>query len=86
MYSRWGRTGSGGQSKLEGPFDTKKEALTAFGKIYKNKTKNTWSQRDVGGDAGESALPSPPLRQSPAPLSLSSLCVVSQPFTPLGEQ
>ncbi|OQR84554.1 hypothetical protein ACHHYP_13251 [Achlya hypogyna] len=44
VFARWGRTGTAGQSKLDGPF-TAVEAQAAFDAKFLDKTGNTWATR-----------------------------------------
>eukprot|EP00584_Thalassiosira_punctigera_P015440 CAMPEP_0172575658 /NCGR_PEP_ID=MMETSP1067-20121228/137322_1 /TAXON_ID=265564 ORGANISM="Thalassiosira punctigera, Strain Tpunct2005C2" /NCGR_SAMPLE_ID=MMETSP1067 /ASSEMBLY_ACC=CAM_ASM_000444 /LENGTH=1047 /DNA_ID=CAMNT_0013368309 /DNA_START=27 /DNA_END=3169 /DNA_ORIENTATION=- len=48
VFARWGRTGTGGQAKLDGPFEDEDEAKAAFQKVFKSKTGVDW----VGAVAG----------------------------------
>jgi predicted DNA-binding WGR domain protein len=48
VYCRWGRTGTSGQSKLEGP-SSLEAANKAFEKLYKEKTGLGWAAKNVGG-------------------------------------
>eukprot|EP01022_Parablepharisma_sp_SALTPOND_P016007 TRINITY_DN2302_c3_g1_i1.p1 TRINITY_DN2302_c3_g1~~TRINITY_DN2302_c3_g1_i1.p1 ORF type:complete len:1273 (+),score=196.37 TRINITY_DN2302_c3_g1_i1:5084-8902(+) len=44
VYTRWGRIGETGMFQKT-PFGTKEEAAVEFGKIFKSKSGNEWSQR-----------------------------------------
>lgn len=46
FFTRWGRTGTSGQGKLEGPFDTVEEASTLFEAKFEEKTGNDWDVDD----------------------------------------
>ena len=43
-WTRWGRLGENGQSKLD-PADSLPDAVKKFGKKFKDKTKNNWDDR-----------------------------------------
>lgn len=45
-WTRWGRVGEIGQSKLSNAFDNFDKAVKDFEKKFKDKTKNNWSDRD----------------------------------------
>lgn len=45
VYSRYGRTGTQGQTNLKGPFDDDTNAVTEFDKIFKSKTGRAWEVR-----------------------------------------
>ncbi|KDO25317.1 hypothetical protein SPRG_20726 [Saprolegnia parasitica CBS 223.65] len=47
VFARWGRTGSAGQSKLEGPFSTSDEAQAEFDKKFLEKTGQAWAARSA---------------------------------------
>ncbi|CAB3985201.1 Poly [ADP-ribose] polymerase 3 [Paramuricea clavata] len=44
VWTRWGRNGTDGQSKLEGPI-SQEEAKKNFEKKFQEKTKNSWDER-----------------------------------------
>lgn len=46
FFTRWGRTGTSGQGKLEGPFDTIEEASALFAAKFEEKTANEWDVDD----------------------------------------
>lgn len=46
FFTRWGRTGTSGQGKLEGPFDTMEEASQLFCAKFEEKTGNDWEVDD----------------------------------------
>lgn len=48
LFTRWGRTGTGGQAKLDGPFEEEEDAQAAFEKIFKSKTGVAWSNAEPG--------------------------------------
>mmetsp|Transcript_12094 Transcript_12094/g.25764 ORF Transcript_12094/g.25764 Transcript_12094/m.25764 type:complete len:598 (-) Transcript_12094:420-2213(-) len=48
VYTRWGRTGSSGQAKLEGPFDDENDASAVFERIFKSKTGIAWKDAVAG--------------------------------------
>ena len=45
VFSRYGRTGTQGQTNLKGPFEDDKNAVTEFDKIFKSKTGRAWEAR-----------------------------------------
>ncbi|KAF0735777.1 hypothetical protein Ae201684P_021606 [Aphanomyces euteiches] len=45
VSTKWGHTGTNGQSKLEGPMMTLEEATTKFYTLFHEKTGNLWSNR-----------------------------------------
>lgn len=45
VWTRWGRVGEDGQNALLGPFTDTASAESAFGKKFKDKTKNNWADR-----------------------------------------
>jgi poly [ADP-ribose] polymerase len=45
VYTRWGRVGVKGQSKLDGPYDSWDRAIEIFTNKFNDKTKNYWSDR-----------------------------------------
>ncbi|XP_030633010.1 protein mono-ADP-ribosyltransferase PARP3 [Chanos chanos] len=45
-WTRWGRVGEVGQSKLLGPVSSVDAAIKDFEKKFKDKTKNNWSERE----------------------------------------
>ncbi|KAI3900945.1 hypothetical protein MKW92_018461 [Papaver armeniacum] len=45
VFTRWGRVGVEGKSKLQGPFTSRDEAIKEFEQRFYNKTKNDWSSR-----------------------------------------
>lgn len=45
VWTRWGRVGENGQSKLLGPFDDFSKALPEFNKKFKDKTGCVWDDR-----------------------------------------
>jgi predicted DNA-binding WGR domain protein len=45
-WTRWGKTGTGGQGMMEGPFSAVDEAIDAFEAKFKQKTGNKWDARD----------------------------------------
>lgn len=45
VYTRWGRVGVKGQSKLDGPYDSWDRAIEIFTNKFCDKTKNIWSDR-----------------------------------------
>jgi len=47
VFMRWGRTGTGGQSKLDGPM-TEEKAEAQFLKIFQSKTGVSWGTSDPG--------------------------------------
>eukprot|EP00581_Thalassiosira_minuscula_P008897 CAMPEP_0183707052 /NCGR_PEP_ID=MMETSP0737-20130205/3729_1 /TAXON_ID=385413 /ORGANISM="Thalassiosira miniscula, Strain CCMP1093" /LENGTH=859 /DNA_ID=CAMNT_0025934623 /DNA_START=219 /DNA_END=2799 /DNA_ORIENTATION=+ len=51
LFTRWGRTGTGGQAKMEGPFDDEDDANTAFEKVFKSKTAVNWGKAVAGEEA-----------------------------------
>ena len=51
VYNRWGKTGTSGQSKLEGPFRDLSSCALHFEKAYKAKTGKAWEARAVGAPA-----------------------------------
>jgi poly [ADP-ribose] polymerase 2/3/4 len=50
LFTRWGRTGTGGQAKLEGPFDEEDQAKASFEKIFKSKTAVAWKDAEPGSE------------------------------------
>ena len=46
FFTRWGRTGTSGSCKLEGPFDELGQASTLFSAKFKEKTGNDWDADD----------------------------------------
>ena len=42
LFTRWGRVGDSGQYQHT-PFQKKSEAITEFGKMFRSKTGNYWS-------------------------------------------
>lgn len=46
FFTRWGRTGTSGSCKVEGPFDDLEEALGLFEAKFKDKTGNLWRVDD----------------------------------------
>lgn len=46
FFTRWGRTGTSGQGKLEGPYDTVEEASALFFPKFEEKTGNEWEVDD----------------------------------------
>ncbi|CAM9601764.1 unnamed protein product [Ascophyllum nodosum] len=46
FFTRWGRTGTSGSCKLEGPFDKLGQASTLFSAKFKEKTGNDWDADD----------------------------------------
>uniref|UniRef100_A0A7S2TP74 Poly [ADP-ribose] polymerase n=1 Tax=Lotharella oceanica TaxID=641309 RepID=A0A7S2TP74_9EUKA len=45
VWTRWGRVGLSGVSKMMGPYDTDTKAKNAFAEKFKKKTGNTWDKR-----------------------------------------
>lgn len=45
VWTRWGRNGTTGQSKLEGPMKKSSDAVKSFQKKFQDKTKNNWEDR-----------------------------------------
>lgn len=45
-FTRWGRTGQGGQCSLDGPFEESSEAEEIFSKTFKSKTGQTFKSAD----------------------------------------
>ncbi|KAK6321317.1 hypothetical protein J4Q44_G00082930 [Coregonus suidteri] len=45
-WTRWGRVGETGQSNLSDPSDSPDKAIKDFEKKFKDKTKNSWKERD----------------------------------------
>ena len=45
VWNRWGRVGEPGQNALKGPFGTVDQASQEFCKKFRDKTKNTWEDR-----------------------------------------
>ncbi|CAM9988583.1 unnamed protein product, partial [Discosporangium mesarthrocarpum] len=45
-FTRWGRTGTAGSCKLEGPFDTMEVAGDLFAGKFREKTGNEWNVRN----------------------------------------
>ncbi|CAB9529297.1 expressed unknown protein [Seminavis robusta] len=50
LFTRWGRTGTGVQAKLDGPFDDEDEAKAAFKTIFKSKTGAAWGDAEPGSE------------------------------------
>jgi len=48
LFTRWGHTGTGGQAKLEGPFNEPNDAIKKFESIFKSKTGVDWSSSIPG--------------------------------------
>ena len=48
VFRRWGRTGTAGQAKLEGPFSDEEEAQTIFRTIFQSKVGKDWSKAKLG--------------------------------------
>ena len=48
LFSRWGRTGTGGQAKLGGPFLNEETAQESFADTFKAKTGVNWSEAFSG--------------------------------------
>mmetsp|Transcript_34267 Transcript_34267/g.66757 ORF Transcript_34267/g.66757 Transcript_34267/m.66757 type:complete len:472 (-) Transcript_34267:199-1614(-) len=46
VWTRWGRVGLSGVSKMMGPYNSDGEAKKAFGEKFKKKTGNAWNKRD----------------------------------------
>lgn len=46
LFTRWGRTGHGGQCSLDGPFDDDAEAIAGFEKTFKSKTGQSFEGAD----------------------------------------
>ncbi|XP_061075682.1 protein mono-ADP-ribosyltransferase PARP3 [Conger conger] len=44
-WTRWGRVGEVGQSKMSSPYTSSDKAVSDFEKKFKDKTKNNWSDR-----------------------------------------
>ncbi|KAJ8409345.1 hypothetical protein AAFF_G00235430 [Aldrovandia affinis] len=45
-WTRWGRVGEVGQSKMSSKYSSADKAVSEFEKKFKDKTKNNWSERD----------------------------------------
>ncbi|XP_041348360.1 protein mono-ADP-ribosyltransferase PARP3-like [Gigantopelta aegis] len=45
-WNRWGRVGEKGSNSLKGPFKDADAAIKDFEKKFKDKTRNSWSERD----------------------------------------
>ncbi|XP_013988329.2 protein mono-ADP-ribosyltransferase PARP3 [Salmo salar] len=45
-WTKWGRVGETGQSKLSDPYVSPDKAIKDFEKKFKDKTKNSWKERD----------------------------------------
>ena len=64
FFTRWGRTGTTGSCKLEGPFDELGKASALFSAKFNEKTGNDWDADDQedrylvnsGGNTGTRAL------------------------------
>mmetsp|Transcript_20737 Transcript_20737/g.47074 ORF Transcript_20737/g.47074 Transcript_20737/m.47074 type:complete len:155 (+) Transcript_20737:613-1077(+) len=48
LFTRWGRTGTGGQAQLEGPFDGEEEVEEKFATVFRSKTGVDWSDAVPG--------------------------------------
>ena len=48
VFTRWGRTGSAGQAKLEGPLPKEAAAKARFSQIFHSKVGTKWSQASPG--------------------------------------
>ena len=46
VWNRWGRVGEGGQTAMKGPFQTAEVAEKEFCKKFKDKTRNSWEERE----------------------------------------
>ena len=46
VWNRWGRVGEPGQNAMKGPFSSEEAAASDFCKKFKDKTKNSWEDRD----------------------------------------
>ncbi|KAG5592204.1 hypothetical protein H5410_042718 [Solanum commersonii] len=45
VYTRWGRVGEKGETKISGPYASAKDATSEFERKFYEKTKNCWSNR-----------------------------------------
>ncbi|WMV43069.1 hypothetical protein MTR67_036454 [Solanum verrucosum] len=45
VYTRWGRVGEKGETKISGPYTSAKDATSEFERKFYEKTKNCWSNR-----------------------------------------
>mmetsp|Transcript_55329 Transcript_55329/g.83735 ORF Transcript_55329/g.83735 Transcript_55329/m.83735 type:complete len:918 (-) Transcript_55329:210-2963(-) len=48
VFTRWGRTGTSGTAKLDGPFQEEQEAKSSFEKIFQAKTGVAWNEASPG--------------------------------------